>query len=130
LRLLVEEHRNITVVGDDDQAIYRFRGASAKNLGDFEREFPEATLVRLERNYRSGRRVLDAATAVIEPAPGRIGKRLKGSPGGEVRFWRCSSERAQAQAVAAEAERLIAEQGVPPTELCVLVRSVKNEGQP
>jgi DNA helicase-2/ATP-dependent DNA helicase PcrA len=130
LRLLVEEQRNVTVVGDDDQAIYRFRGASAKNLRDFEREFPEATLVRLERNYRSGRRLLDAASAVIEPAPGRIGKRLKGSAGGQVRFWRCSSERAQAQAVAAEAERLVGEEGVPPTELCVLVRSVKNEGQP
>src|SRR3954447_5372539 len=88
LRLLVEEHRNVTVVGDDDQAIYRFRGASAKNLRDFEREFPEATLVRLERNHRSGRRILDAAAAVIEPTPGRIGKRLEGGAGGEVRFWR------------------------------------------
>src|SRR3954470_6805021 len=128
LRPLVEEHRNVTVVGDDDQAIYRFRGASAKNLRDFEREFPEATLVRLERNYRSGRRILDAAAAVIEPTPGRIGKRLKGSAGGEVRFWRCRSDRAQAQAVATEAERLVQQEGVSPAELCVLVRSVKNEG--
>src|SRR3954447_9480265 len=65
LRLLVEEHQNVTVVGDDDQAIYRFRGASQKNLLDFQREFPEATVVRLERNYRSGRRILDAAHAVV-----------------------------------------------------------------
>src|ERR671934_1626820 len=69
LRLLVEEHRNVAVVGDDDQAIYRFRGASQKNLRDFQREFPEATVVRLERNYRSAQRLLDAANAVIEPAP-------------------------------------------------------------
>ena len=129
LRLLVEQHRNVTVVGDDDQAIYRFRGASAKNLRDFEREFPDATLVRLERNYRSGRRILDAAAAVIEPIPGRIGKRVKGATGGEIRFWRCRSDRAQAQAVAAEAERLVQQEGVSPAELCVLVRSVKNEGQ-
>src|SRR5215216_5514488 len=61
LRLLAEEHQNVTVVGDDDQAIYRFRGASQKNLRDFEREFPEASVVWLERNYRSGRRILDAA---------------------------------------------------------------------
>src|SRR5829696_8317104 len=61
LQLLVEERRNVTVVGDDDQAIYRFRGASQKNLRDFEREFPEASVVWLERNYRSGRRILDAA---------------------------------------------------------------------
>jgi DNA helicase-2/ATP-dependent DNA helicase PcrA len=128
LRLLVEEHRNVTVVGDDDQAIYRFRGASQKNLRDFERELGDAIVVRLERNYRSGRRILQAAEAVVKPTPGRIEKRLRGSPGGEVRFWRCRSERAQAQAVAAEAERLVVERGVPAGEVCVLVRSVKNEG--
>jgi DNA helicase-2/ATP-dependent DNA helicase PcrA len=128
LRLLVEEHRNVTVVGDDDQAIYRFRGASQKNLRDFERELGDAIVVRLERNYRSGRRILQAAEAVVKPTPGRIEKRLRGSPGGEVRFWRCRSERAQAQAVAAEAERLLVERGVPAGEVCVLVRSVKNEG--
>src|SRR3954454_11324595 len=61
LRLLVEEHRNVTVVGDDEQAICRFRGASQKNLLDYREEFPEATEVRLERNYRSGRRILKAA---------------------------------------------------------------------
>src|ERR671924_1108371 len=127
LRLLVEEHRNVTVVGDDDQAIYRFRGASQKNLVDFQREFPDAEVVRLERNYRSGRRILEAASAVVAPSPDRIEKRLKGASGGRVRFWRCRSERAQAQAVAAEAEQLIAG-GVAPDEICVLVRSVKNEG--
>ncbi|HEX2232074.1 MAG TPA: ATP-dependent DNA helicase [Thermoleophilaceae bacterium] len=128
LRLLVEEHRNVTVVGDDDQAIYRFRGASQKNLRDFERELGDATVVRLERNYRSGRRILEAAEAVVQPTPGRIAKRLQGSTGGDVRFWRCRSERAQAQAVAAEAERLVVQRGVPASEVCVLVRSVKNEG--
>src|SRR5918999_2355419 len=85
LRLLIEEHRGVTVVGSDDS---------------FARELPEATVVRLERNCRSGRRILDAATAVL---PGR----LTGVSGGRVRFWRARSERAQAQAVAAEAEQLI-----------------------
>src|SRR3954470_9890468 len=118
LRLLVEEHQNVTVVGDDDQAIYRFRGASQKNLLDFQREFPEATLVRLERNYRSGRRILKAAHAVVEPAAGRIEKRLTSQRGGDVRFWRARNERAQAQAVAAEAERLVTK-GVSPSEICV-----------
>ncbi len=127
LRLLVEEHRNVTVVGDDDQAIYRFRGASQKNLRDFEREFPDATVVRLERNYRSGKRILEAAHAVVAPVADRIDKKLTGGRGGEVRFWRATGERAQAQAVAAEAERLITK-GVLPSEICVLVRSVKNEG--
>src|SRR5919108_309157 len=128
LRLLVEEHQNVTVVGDDDQAIYRFRGASQKNLLEFQREFPDAETVQLERNYRSGQRILDSARAVVEPSPERIAKRLRGGAGGEVRFWRCRSERAQAQAVAAEAERLVEQEGVPPSEICVLVRSVKNEG--
>lgn len=127
LRLLVEEHRNVTVVGDDDQAIYRFRGASQKNLVEFERELPDVTTIKLERNFRSGRRILDAATAVVAPIEARVKKKLSGASGGRVRFWGCSSERAQAQAVAAEAERLIAG-GVPPEEIGVLVRSVKTEG--
>src|SRR5918999_590238 len=82
LRLLVEEHRNVTVVGDDDQAIYRFRGASQKNLRDFERELGDATAVRLERNFRSGRRILEAAAAVVAPIDARFPKQLKGSAGG------------------------------------------------
>ena len=127
LRLLCEDHRQVTVVGDDDQAIYRFRGASQKNLGDFQREFTDAAVVRLERNYRSGRRILEAARAVVEPCPDRIEKELKGAAGGRVRFWRCRSERAQAQAIAAEAERLIAD-GISPDEICVLVRSVRGRG--
>jgi DNA helicase II / ATP-dependent DNA helicase PcrA len=127
LRLLVEEHSNVTVVGDDDQAIYRFRGASQKNLLEFQRELPDVTTLKLERNFRSGRRILDAAAAVVAPIEARVQKKLTGASGGRVRFWSCSSERAQAQAVAAEAERLIAG-GVPPEEICVLVRSVKSEG--
>jgi DNA helicase II / ATP-dependent DNA helicase PcrA len=127
LRLLVDDHRNVTVVGDDDQAIYRFRGASQKNLLDFEREFPDIETIRLERNFRSGRRILAAAGAVVAPIEARMEKKLTGASGGRVRFWRCRSERAQAQAVAAEAERLVAG-GVPPEEICVLVRSVKSEG--
>src|SRR5918999_3129029 len=105
LRLLIEEHHGVTVVGSDD---------------GFAGELPEATVVRLERNCRSGRRILDAATAVL---PGR----LTGVSGGRVRFWRARSERAQAQAVAAEAEQLIAG-GVPPERIAMLVRSVKDEG--
>ena len=75
LGLLVEDHRNVTVVGDDDQAIYRFRGASQKNLLDFQREFPDAEVVRLERNHRSGRRILDgrARGGRAVPRPDRQG---------------------------------------------------------
>src|SRR3989440_2775118 len=127
LRLLCQDHRNVTVVGDDDQAIYRFRGASQKNVADFRREYPDAKLVTLERNHRSGRRILAAAHAVVEPIPGRLEKRLRGRSGGDVHFWQCHSARAQAQRAAAEAERVITS-GVSPDEVCVLVRSVRSEG--
>jgi DNA helicase II / ATP-dependent DNA helicase PcrA len=127
LRLLMEEHRNVTAAGGDDEAVHRLRGAAQKNLLDFQREFPDATVIELDHSHRSGRRILQAAAAVVEPVPGRIAKTPKGSSGGRVRLWRCRSERAQAQAVAAEAEQLIAA-GVPPEEICVLVQSIKNEG--
>ena len=127
LRLLVEQHRQLTVAGDDDQAIHRLRGASQKNLRELPRELPGAELVTLERNHRSGRRILVAAGAVVAPIPERIPKKLRGATGGRVRFWRCRSERAQAQAVAAEAERLVAD-GVAPDAICVLVHSLKAEG--
>jgi DNA helicase-2/ATP-dependent DNA helicase PcrA len=135
LRLLVERRRNVVVVGDDDQSIYRFRGASRKNIHDFQLAYPDAKVIRLEANYRSSQPILDAAHAVVEPSAERLEKRLKatgrkaGAFGLEpVGFWRCENERAQAQAVAAELERLIAD-GVEPAACAVLVRSVRNEGQ-
>ena len=128
LRLLVEEHSQLTAAGDDDQAIHRARGAAHKNLRDLEREFPELTVVRLERSHRSGRRILEAACAVVDGDPERIEKRVTAGRNGAVRFWRCQSERAQAQAAAAECERLIVEEGVSPAEICVLLRSVESEG--
>jgi DNA helicase-2/ATP-dependent DNA helicase PcrA len=129
LRLLVTSHSNITAAGDDDQAIHRFRGAATKNLRDFPADFPGATVVRLEESFRAGRRILDAATAVVAPVEQRIVKPLEGPDGGDVRFWRCGNERAQAQAAAADIERLITREGVAPEDVCVLVRSVKGEGQ-
>ena len=132
LRLLVGEHSNVTAAGDDDQAIYRFRSASTKNLRDFQAEAPGARVVRLEKSFRSGDRILAAARAVVEPERERIPKAVRALPGsdpGEVAFWRCANERAQAQAVAADVERLIAREGVAPEDVCVLVRSVRSEGQ-
>ena len=129
LRLLVAGHGNVTAAADDDQAIHRFRGAATKNVHDFRAEWPDATVVRLAASQRSGEEVLRAATAVVARTPDRIEKPLHGPPGGEVAFWRCASERAQAQAVAAEVERLIAREDVAPEDVCVLVRSVRGEGQ-
>ncbi len=76
VRRLAEIHRNLAVVGDPDQSIYRWRGADLRNILDFERDFPEATIVRLEQNYRSTQTILDAASAVIRQNRNRKDKRL------------------------------------------------------
>ena len=76
IRRLAGTHRNLAVVGDPDQSIYRWRGADLRNILDFEQDFPEARIVRLEQNYRSTQVILDAASAVIRQNRNRKDKRL------------------------------------------------------
>lgn len=132
LRLLAAEHGNLVAAGDDDQAIHRFRAAATKNLHDFQAELPDVTVVQLEQSFRCPQRVLDAAHAVVAPLEDRIEKRLEAvenGPPGDVTFWRAANERAQAQSVAADVERLIGREGVAPEQIAVLVRSIGREGQ-
>ena len=76
IRLLAHRYRNLCVVGDDDQSIYKFRGANIRNILDFEKVYPEACVIKLEQNYRSTQIVLDAANAVIKNNRGRKDKAL------------------------------------------------------
>lgn len=82
IRLLASANHNLCVVGDDDQSIYKFRGANIRNILDFEKVFPEAKVVKLEQNYRSTQNVLDAANAVISHNKGRKEKALWTDKGG------------------------------------------------
>jgi DNA helicase-2/ATP-dependent DNA helicase PcrA len=129
LRALVGTGTGLTAAGDDDQATRRVRAAASKNLRDLAATHAGLTTVTLERSWRSPERVLRAAEAVVEPAADRLPHAWHAPSGGRVRFWRATNERAQAQAVAGEVERLIRE-GTGPGRIAVLVSSVRREGGP
>ncbi len=108
VNLLAAEHRNVAVVGDDDQSIYRFRGADIRNILDFRKDYPDAHVVHLEQNYRSSQAILDAAYNVIRRNPERAEKRLwTDRAGGErVVATQAYNEVEEAEFVADEIERL------------------------
>jgi len=106
VRALASAHRNLCVVGDDDQSIYAWRGADVRNILDFERDFEGAHVVRLEQNYRSTGAILEVANAVIECNVDRKPKRLRTDRehGDPIRIVRCGDERREASWVAGEIE--------------------------
>lgn len=123
LQLLASEGGNITVVGDDSQAIYGFRGSDVRNILEFERDFPGAAVVKLEQNYRSTQNILGAANAVIANNPENLEKVLwsEAPDGDPIRVVTLDDEHAEARYVAGEIESLV-ESGVPRDEIAVFYR--------
>ena len=107
IRLLADDHHNLCVVGDDDQSIYKFRGANIRKILDFESVYPEAEVIRLEQNYRSTQNVLDAANAVIRNNKGRKNKTLwtdKGE-GSRIHFRQFDNAYEEAEFIAGDVAR-------------------------
>jgi len=124
LQLLTGEDRNLAVVGDDDQSVYGFRGADITNILNFEDDYVDAHVVRLEQNYRSTQTILSAANAVVANNRGRKSKSLWTDlgEGDAIKVRELADEHAEARFVAAEIERLV-DEGVSRSELAVFYRT-------
>ena len=123
-RTSIPGHRNLAVVGDDAQSIYSFRSADIKNILDFQQDFPDARVVKLEQNYRSTETILRAANAVIANNRGGIAKRLwsERGEGDQIHLRGLEDEHAEARFVVGEIERLV-DEGASREEIAVLYRT-------
>jgi DNA helicase-2/ATP-dependent DNA helicase PcrA len=123
LRLLAQARKNLCCVGDDDQSIYGWRGAEVDNILRFEHDFPGATVIRLERNYRSTGHILSAASGLIAKNQGRLGKTLRteDEPGEKVSITGAWDSEDEARLIGEEIEALHAKKH-PLSEIAILVR--------
>jgi DNA helicase-2/ATP-dependent DNA helicase PcrA len=124
LQLLCGNDGNLTVVGDEDQSVYGFRGAEVRNILEFESDFPEAAVVKLEQNYRSTQTILSAANAVVSHNTGRLGKHLWTDlgEGQTITVAELDDEHAEARYVAGEIDGLLSE-GLNRDEIAVFYRT-------
>ena len=123
MRLLTTEHDNVCVVGDEDQSIYSWRGADINNILDFEKDFPNATVIRLEQNYRSTKNILEAASAVVANNTQRKGKWLwtDSGPGDLLTLYPASDGENEALFIADSIEKILASQ--PEWHVAILYRT-------
>ncbi len=124
LQLLSSEHRNLMVVGDPDQSVYQFRGADIRNILEFEEDFVDAHVIKLEQNYRSTQTILDAANAVIANNRGRMSKSLWSDlgQGDPIKVRELEDEHAEARFVTGEIQRLV-DGGASLAEVAVFYRT-------
>ena len=124
-KLLAAGHRNICVVGDADQSIYGWRGADIQNILDFEKDYPDAKLVKLEQNYRSTQVILDAANAVIDNNSGRKPKNLwtANGNGSEIIYYQANDERDEARYVIENMQKLQLNESAKLGDMAVLYRT-------
>ncbi|OGI27164.1 MAG: ATP-dependent DNA helicase PcrA [Candidatus Moranbacteria bacterium RIFOXYB1_FULL_43_19] len=125
VNLLARRHRNLCVVGDDWQSIYAFRGADVRNILDFEKDYPEAKVVKLERNYRSTQKILDAAHGVISKNIRRKDKKLwtDNIEGHDVIVFKATDEQDEAAFIAREIGRISEEDSLSLNDFVVLYRT-------
>ena len=125
VKLLAQKYRNLCVVGDDDQSIYKFRGANIWNILDFEKYFPEAKVIKLEQNYRSTQSILDAANAVISNNEGRKDKALwtdRGA-GNKIHFRSFDNAYEEAEFIAEDICKKVKKEGAAYKDCAVLYRT-------
>ena len=125
IRLLADGYRNLCVVGDDDQSIYKFRGANIRNILDYEKIYPDAKVIKLEQNYRSTQNILDAANAVIRNNRGRKEKALwteKGA-GSRIHFRQFDNAYEEAEYIADDISDKVNKNGVAYADCAVLYRT-------
>nr|WP_207725360.1 DNA helicase PcrA [Clostridium hominis] len=125
VRLLAEKHRNICVVGDDDQCIYQWRGADIKNILGFEKDYPDAKVIKLEQNYRSKGNILDAANVVIVNNANRKSKALRTEQeaGGKIKIYRAYSDGDEGAFVANQIKKISDDDGRRYDEFAILYRT-------
>jgi DNA helicase II / ATP-dependent DNA helicase PcrA len=124
IRMLSEHHRNICVVGDEDQSIYSWRGADIRNILDYEKIFPDSKLIKLEQNYRSSKKIIEAASEVIANNLARKGKNMwtDNAEGDEIIIVECRDDKAEADYLGAEIRKLTQE-GVSLKDIAVFYRN-------
>lgn len=125
VRLLSDKYRNLCVVGDDDQSIYKFRGANIRNILDFEEYYPEAKVIKLEQNYRSSQNILNAANSVIANNETRKQKALwtTAGDGNKIRFMQLENAYEEAEFIVGDISRAVRETGAEYSDFAVLYRT-------